>query len=179
MTDDRWPHDEILHAWWVIPGRLLAGEYPSSKTPRRAAEKMRLLVEAGVNSIVDLTTDDDPLDPYDELLRAASERAGQGVRHFRHPIPDMSVIDDAGYDRILARIRAEMDAGRTVYVHCWVGKGRTSTVIGCLLADDGLDYDATLARIAELRAGSCKASEPCPESAVQRHVLRARCARNQ
>ena len=26
----RWPHDETLHAWWVEPGRLLAGEYPGS-----------------------------------------------------------------------------------------------------------------------------------------------------
>jgi 3',5'-cyclic AMP phosphodiesterase CpdA len=25
-----WPHDRILHAWWVQPGRLLAGEYPHS-----------------------------------------------------------------------------------------------------------------------------------------------------
>ena len=22
-----WPHDDLIHAWWVIPGRLLAGEY--------------------------------------------------------------------------------------------------------------------------------------------------------
>jgi protein-tyrosine phosphatase len=178
VTEERWPHDRVLHAWWVIPGRLLAGEYPSSTTPRRAMEKMRLLVEAGVDSIVDLTTAHDPLDPYDELLTATSEKAGRDVRHFRHPIPDMSVIDDAGYDRILARIRAEMDAGRTVYVHCWAGKGRTSTVIGCLLADEGLDYDATIARIAALRAGTCKASDPCPESPVQRNFLRTRCARN-
>lgn len=76
MSTSVWPHDEVLHAWWVIPGRLLAGEYPSSKRPERAVEKIRLLVEAGVDSIVALTTDHDPLDPYDELLRAAGEKAG-------------------------------------------------------------------------------------------------------
>ena len=113
-----WPHDNLLHAWWVEPNRLLAGEYPGARTPEKAAA-----------------------------------------------------------DRILARIRDEMEAGRLVYVHCWGGKGRTSTVIGCLLADTGLDYTSTVARIAVLRAGTRKAHERCPESGPQRDVLRARCAR--
>src|SRR5690348_14087765 len=64
----RWPHDAILHAWWVEPGRLLAGEYPGALTPGKAATKVRLLVDAGVDSIVDLTTPDDHLDPYLETL---------------------------------------------------------------------------------------------------------------
>ena len=65
----------------------------------------------------------------------------------------MGVIDPEGYDAIVARIRAEMHAGRVVYVHCWGEKGRTSTVVGCLPIDDGMDYDAAIARIAELREG--------------------------
>ena len=52
----RWPHDAILHAWWVEPGRLLAGEYPGAKGAREGAQKLRLLVDAGVDSIIDLTT---------------------------------------------------------------------------------------------------------------------------
>ena len=76
------------------------------------------------------------------------------------------MIDHDGYNDILARIRAEIAAGRVVYVHCWGGKGRTSTVVGCLLIDDGLDYDATIARIAELRAGTRKAIDPVPRVPV-------------
>ena len=72
------------------------------------------------------------------------------MQHFSHPIPDMSVIDHADYERILARIRDEMDTGRIVPVHCWGGKGRTCTVIGCLLIVAGLDYESTIARIAKL-----------------------------
>ena len=99
----QWPHDAILHAWWVEPGRLLAGEYPGARTPEKATEKVRLLVEAGVDSIVDLTTQQDGLAPYEDVLRLAAEKAGRQVNHFTHPIPDMSVIDHDGYDRILAR----------------------------------------------------------------------------
>jgi protein tyrosine/serine phosphatase len=161
----------------VEPGKLLAGEYPSSKDAAQAQRKLDLLVEAGVDSMVDLTTSRDPLRPYDSELKATAEKAGRTVRHYSYPIPDMGVIDDAGYDAILAVIRDELDAGRMVYVHCWGGKGRTTTVIGCLLADTGLDYDAVIARIAALRSGTKKATWPCPESPAQRDVIRRRCDR--
>jgi hypothetical protein len=108
----RWAHDEALHAWWVEPGRLLAGEYPGARTPEEAAEKLRLLIEeAGIDSIVDLTTPADGLAPYREAMREAAEKAGRRVDHYPHPIPDMGVIEPEGYDEILARIRGEMDAG--------------------------------------------------------------------
>jgi protein-tyrosine phosphatase len=171
-----WPHDGVLHAWWVEPGRLLAGEYPASLSPGKTAETIRLLVEAGVESIVDLTTPEDRLDSYQEALNVATDKARRSIRHFTHPIPDMGVIDQDGYDRIITCIHGEIDAGRTVYLHCWGGKGRTCTVVGCLLIDGGLDYDGAIARIAELRAGTRKASEPCPESSSQHRVLRERAA---
>jgi hypothetical protein len=38
---------------------LLAGEYPASRSPGKTAEKIRLLAEAGIESIVDLTTPED------------------------------------------------------------------------------------------------------------------------
>lgn len=172
-----WPHDDVLHAWWVEPNRLLAGEYPGATTPENAEAKIRLVLDAGIDTFIDLTTEADHLTPYREILRAAAENSGRAARYFSHPIPDYGVIDDAGYDAILARIHSELDAGRNVYVHCWGGKGRTSAVIGCLLAESGSSYDDVIDRIAELRAGTRKAAYPCPESTAQHDLLRARCAR--
>lgn len=170
-----WPHDDFFHAWWVHPHRLLAGEYPGATSPEKAQAKLRLLVEAGIEVIIDLTTPQDNLAPYDEQLRVMAEQAGRTVHRHRHPIPDNSVIGHAGYDAILARIHTEINAGRTVYLHCWGGKGRTSTVVGCLLAESGLNYADIIARIAELRSGTRKAMSPCPETAQQRNLLRQRC----
>ena len=166
----------LLHAWWVEPGHLLAGEYPGARTPQKAAQKVRLLIDAGVDSIVDLTTPDDHLDPYHDALEVVAAKVGRQVQHFAHPIPDMGVIDPEGYDAIVARIRAEMHAGRVVFVHCWGGKRRTSTRVGCLLIDARMDYDSAIARIAELREGTRKAHEACPESPVQHRALRERAA---
>ncbi len=154
----------------------MAGEYPGAQTPEKAARKLQLLFDAGIGSIVDLTRPQDGLKPYQEALKTASGEAEREIRHFAYPIPDNGVIDQSGYDDILACIRTEIDSGRRVYLHCWGGKGRTTTVVGCLLIDSGLDYPATIDRIAELRAGTRKAPDRCPESASQHRVLRERAA---
>lgn len=100
------------------------------------------------------------------------------VSHARFPIPDQSVIEDDGYDAILNHIRAELDAGRMVYVHCWGGKGRTGTVVGAwLIAEEGLGYLAALKRMQELRRGTRKAHEPVPENRKQHKVLERRAQR--
>jgi len=169
----RWPHDAVLHAWWVEPGRLLAGEYPGARTAEKTAKKLQLLIDAGVNTIVDLTRPEDHLEPYREALRTACERAGLEIRYFAHPIPDMDVIDQAGYDRILACIRGEIDSGRVVYLHCWGGKGRTSTVVGCVLIDNGLDYDA-----ASRASPSCGQARASPSKRVRRPLPNIGCCGN-
>lgn len=163
-----WAHDDIIHAWWVIPGRLLAGEYPSSTSPDKAAVKLQTLLDAGVDSFADLTEVGE-LTPYHHDL---------AVTYTRFPIPDQSVIDDDGYNAILAHIRGEIDAGRVVYVHCWGGKGRTGTVVGAwLIAEEGLGYLAALKRMQELRRGTRKAHEPVPENHTQHAVLERRAQR--
>jgi protein-tyrosine phosphatase len=144
--------------------------------PDEARRKLELLVGAGVDSIVDLSTKGE-LRPYESVLGTVAGEAGREVRHLSYPIPDMGVVDDAGYDEILAVIGEELDARRTVYVHCWGGMGRTTTVIGCLLAETGLDYQSVIARIAALRAGTRKASTAYPQTEAQRAVIRRRCDR--
>ena len=172
ITNPAWEHDDLIHAWWVIPGQLLAGEYPGAKEPEKAARKIQTLLDAGIDSFVNLTEAGEktwggaPMVPYDRGLAA---------RHVRFPIPDTSVIADAGYDEILAHIRDEIGAGRVVYVHCWGGKGRTGTVVGAwLIEQDGLGYPDVLDRMQELRTGTKKAHHPVPDTFEQAEVLRRR-----
>ncbi|KQR98718.1 hypothetical protein ASG12_10040 [Williamsia sp. Leaf354] len=161
-----WPHDTRLHAWWVTPG-LLAGEYPGDRDRDSAREKIDLLAEAGITAIVDLTTPQDRLRPYVDLLPDTITRSA-------FPIPDLGVIDDAGYDDIVAHIRAEIAAGGRVYVHCWGGVGRTSTVIACVLGADGFDHGHALERIAELRAGTRKSHRRFLQSGAQQELVARR-----
>ena len=98
---------------------------------------------------------------------------GLELRHRPFPIPDMSVRPHDGYDEIVDAIRESADAG-VVYVHCWGGIGRTSTVVGCLLVDNGLDADAALADITRRRSLTRKAHQPAPQTDPQIDVVRGR-----
>ena len=171
-----WDHDDAHHAWWVEPGLVLAGEYPGEPQDGwRARATVDLLVDTGVRTFVDLTEPGE-LTPYDHHVVASAEARRLDVRHLRFPIRDLSTLDDHGYDEILDAIRTHAERG-AVYVHCWGGVGRTGTVVGCLLADDGHDHDAVLTRLGELRAGTRKAHRHCPETDAQRQVIRERVRR--
>lgn len=172
---ERWVHDVEHHAYWVEPGRLLAGEYPGEKNhPGKAAANINLLVDVGVRSFVDLTEDGE-LVAYDEHVAAAAAARGLDVRHVRVPIRDFSTADAATYDRIVDHIGDEVERG-VVYVHCWGGIGRTGTVVGCLLVDGGLSGEAAIARLAELRAGSRKVRMEAPQTPAQVQVILDRAA---
>ena len=73
--------------------------------------------------------------------------------------------------RILDEIDEARGAGSTVYVHCWGGRGRTGTVVGCWLMRHGLDDGDPLARIARLRRDVEGAGAPSPETAAQRAMV--------
>jgi ADP-ribosylglycohydrolase len=171
-----WQHEGLVHAWWVEPGSVLAGEYPGHPKARRAREKIDVLVDHGIRTFVDLTTPADGLAPYHGLVADVAVKRALDVRVAPCPIPDFSVIDDAGYDTIVSIIESARARG-AVYVHCWGGVGRTGTVIGCLLADLGLSSDQVLARLVELRAGTHKASRHAPETDQQRDVIARRAGR--
>ena len=173
-TVPTWDHDALIHAYWVRRGALLAGEYPGSPNDDKARRKIAALIDAGVTSFVDLTEAGEPAGggqpmlPYDHLLPAE-------VRYRRFPIPDCGVIDDDGYDEILAYIDSEIAGGAGVFVHCWGGKGRTGTVVGSWLIDnDGVEFPDVLHRMQELRRGTKKAHQSVPDTPEQHRVLRRR-----
>nr|WP_235192579.1 serine/threonine protein phosphatase [Mycobacterium asiaticum] len=128
---------------------------------------------------MDLTEAGEMSQPYEtKLLHEEAEKAGRPVpRHHRFGIRDNDILaDDKGYDKILDYIQSELDAGKIVYVHCWGGKGRTCTVIGCRLIDGGLDYHGAIAELSRLRAGTKKGHHHVPDTRAQHQVLRDRAA---
>jgi hypothetical protein len=172
----RWPHDEFLHAWWVEPGRLLAGEYPGHPDAIVARRKVDLLVDCGIRTFVDLTSPADGLERYGPIVDAVAAARRLDLRRVSFPIPDVDVVDDEAYDTVTAAIEGAVEHGG-VFVHCWGGVGRTATVVGCLLADRGLEYPAILERLDTLRRDSRKADRAAPEAPSQFAVIERRAAR--
>jgi ADP-ribosylglycohydrolase len=119
--------------YWVVPGRLLVGEHPGSKSRADAMDRMRRFLAAGVTCFLDLT-DPSEVPSYEALLPFAT-LDGRRVQYLREPIPDHGV--PSGREvmvRVLAMIDDALAADHVVYVHCRAGIGRSATVAGCWLA---------------------------------------------
>src|ERR1700746_1981073 len=74
------PARPLANSYWVLPGRLLAGEHPGALTSEATRARLRRLVEAGIGCFLDLT------DP-EELVSYEAELPSN-VDYLRKPIPD-------------------------------------------------------------------------------------------
>jgi len=153
--------------YWVEPDRLLAGEYPGALVASTARARLRALLDCGIRTFVDLTQAREPLAPYESLLISEAEERALTVSYHRHPIRDADIPSDAGMREILATIRASIERGDPVYVHCWGGIGRTGTVVGCWLVETGRAGDDVFEAIKALRAGTMKRRTQSPETSDQ------------
>jgi protein tyrosine/serine phosphatase len=158
----------IPDSYWVVPGQLLAGEYPGSFRKDDARRKLRALLDAGIRSFLDLTETEDGLVAYDALATAVAAESGNPIRYRRMAIRDMGVPTTELMALILAHIDSELSEGRPIYVHCWGGIGRTGTVIGCyLVGKSALSGTQAIERIAELRRATPDGRRRSPETGEQ------------
>lgn len=136
------------NAYWIEPGRLLAGEYPGAASEEGTRARIRRLLDAGIDCFIDLTQPGE-LEPYDRWLPGPYGR--DAVLYLRKPIRDHGLPDaPAHMAEILDEIDAALDDGRHIYLHCRAGIGRTNTVVGCWLARRTGDGAVALVRLNEL-----------------------------
>jgi hypothetical protein len=157
----------LHNSYWVVPGRILAGEHPYGSDDSDTRQRLQRLRAVGVNYFIDLTADHE-LPPYRHLLPAQT-------KYLRSAIPDTEVPGEiAQMQQIQSRIRAALLFGRVIYVHCRAGIGRTALVAGCYLAEQGLDGKAALAQLNRLWLHSARsASWPkIPQTPEQAEYIR-------
>jgi hypothetical protein len=133
----------FTRSYWVQPRRLLGGFYPGDRDPAVARAKLTALLDCSITRIISLmpATEGDhagrPFTPYhDDFLALAAQRGLEAQWH-RHSIRDLGVPTAADMVTILDRLDGSLAADAGVYVHCWGGRGRTGTVMGCWLARHG------------------------------------------
>jgi protein-tyrosine phosphatase len=172
MSADDVPRGPIPDSYWLIPGSLLAGEYPGTYVEADTREKLAKFLDAGIRTFINLTEERE-LSRYEHILEALSAERGIETTHIRQSICDYRTPRERlQMVSILATIRDEIAAGRPVYVHCWGGIGRTGTVVGCWLVEQGLTGDEALHRIAELRRSTPGSHLRSPESDDQCRYVR-------
>ncbi len=144
----------LPNTYWVIPDLILAGEHPSGATPADTRERLARLCEAGINYFIDLTEVNEMPD-YRALLPARTH-------YLRSSIRDTEVPSQIGQmQELQSRIRNARALGRHMYIHCRAGIGRTGLVVGCYLAEGGLDGNSALEQL-NLLWRQCARAESWP-----------------
>jgi hypothetical protein len=157
----------LPNSYWVIPARLLAGEYPIGADYSDARARLARFREAGINHFIDLTEKGE-LPAYRHLLPVHT-------KYQVLPIADSGVPASAGQvQQLLTDIRAAVEAKRCVYVHCRAGIGRTGLVMGCYLADAAVDGKAALKELNQLwrQSERAKSWPAIPQTAEQADYIR-------
>jgi ADP-ribosyl-[dinitrogen reductase] hydrolase len=166
------PPAPLPNSYWVLPGRLLAGEYPATAQLDGTRERIDRLVRAGIDCFVDLTPSQE-LPPYDNMLPP-------GIAHHRLPIRDHDIpAQPELMSDILSLIDRELRSGRKLYVHCHAGVGRTGMVMGCFLVESGLSGDAALEELNRAWQQSARSAHwpQVPETDGQTEYVRSWSAR--
>ena len=157
----------FANTYWVVPGRVLAGEHPAVSDLADTRDRLARLHEAGIDSFVDLTEKGE-MPPYQQLLP-------KGAHYVRSAIVDTRVPNNVTQTReILAGIRNGIDAGSGIYVHCRAGIGRTGLVIGCLLAEQEANGAAAIKILNRLwrQSERSKTWPTVPQTAEQADYIR-------
>ncbi|SHH97948.1 phosphatase domain-containing protein [Ferrimonas marina] len=129
---------------------------PGLETP--LAEDIAALKAAGVTAVVTTLTEDE-LAQFG-ITELGQQVAAAGLSWFHLPVQDKSLpaeAFDARWPEALPQLKAKLDAGERVSVHCRGGTGRTGLVAAKLVLACGADWDNTLAAIRDARPGALAA----------------------
>ena len=169
------PNPPFSRSYWAVPGQILAGFYPGDRDASVARNKLNALLNCGVThfcSLMEAGEKDHAGRAFEDYRPGLMELAMQRGKMFplmSYPIRDVSVPTVPHMVAALDSLDAALAEGAVVYLHCWGGRGRTGTVLGCWFARWG-ERDA-LGKLKRLTATKRNDFPMVPETGAQQRFV--------
>ena len=97
--DHRQPRP-LPESYWVEEDAFLAGEYPGRFEEEQARKRIDALLEAGLNTFIDLTKPNETV-PYLAILQEQAHAYDVDIQHYRFAIGDFGLPTPAQMNSIL------------------------------------------------------------------------------
>jgi len=118
-------------------------EHVAGSAMPRSREEIQWLHSAGVRAVISL----DPGLP-DEVVEAMREL---GMAHYVIPVEDFSAPTVEELEQAVRTIEEHASRGEKVVVHCFMGCGRTGTILAAYFVWQGAEPDRAIRDIRSLR----------------------------
>lgn len=147
---------------WIIPGMLLV----SGSFGKTQFQKFK---DQGFKSFISLMEKDEEIDrlktPYHEIIRDHDFNIkSKGINLCRYSIKDRSITSDEKVLTISYKILHNISTGLPTILHCYGGKGRTGTVISCVIGLlYGLNGEDSLKLVGDLFKHRKNKGSKCPK----------------
>ncbi len=149
----RWSRFGMEPYNWILENKLMASVFPVD------IEYIHHLRDVeGITSAVDLAEN-----PWVDEWRQV-----EGMEFHHVPVVDMSIPTENDADRIISIIDR---SDGPVLIHCAAGIGRTGTIMGLYLVNDGMDPEEAISFVRNKRNGSI-------QTLAQEDMIRDRAKRN-
>lgn len=155
----------------------MAGAYPGDRSPEQTRAKLGRLLDAGVRVFVSLMEEDERdhsgrrFVPYMPVVERLAAERGISVSFHRFPIRDLCAPTAAQAEAILTLLQEPREG--CAFVHCWGGRGRTGSIVGCYLIRRGLATTENFVDTIRLLRAQDAGGGTSPETSEQVAFVRA------
>jgi protein-tyrosine phosphatase len=140
-----------MNPYWVKTGNnIRIAIVPRPRGGDWLEDEIQHMKLAGVDVLVSMLPDDEAAELG--LAQEAALCEAAGITFFSFPIPDRQTPSSAtAFGKLVDSLSGEVDAGRSVGVHCRASIGRSSLLLASLLASRGMTPDEAFLRLSEAR----------------------------
>lgn len=154
-------YDHAFDSFWVIPGRLLSGDYLGWEQPESLEKLFAPLRSGNPPVVIELNPDEEELPGKIQAL---------GIEYL--PVPaDGNFLDRAWMQQTLDILDEALRQQKTIYLTA-SSDSELGLVLGCFLVRQGMSGPAALRRLKSLHQHSRRPWQPFPPGARARKMIR-------